>query len=486
MKRASIGIALLVSGFLAGLVLTGRLRSAEESTAQTAQRPSQAVAIPAAVAASGTLPDLTGDCGASRQRRRQHLVRAGGSTAELSVRQRSVLRIFLRRPARTSSASRNQLARSLGSGVLISDDGYVVTNSHVIGSEKADVTVVFADKHEAPARIIGIDKATDLALVKVAKPGQPPLKWGDSSQAKVAEWVLAIGSPYQLSHSVSLGIISALGRKNLGFSEYEDFIQTDAAINQGNSGGALVNARGELIGINTGIFSSDQNGGIRRHRLRDSQQSRTPRHRRAHRARRRPARLAGPDDAVSAHDAGRRRSSAFATTTGAFVNQIDRRSPAYQAGLEPGDIIMSFNGQKVTDPNHLVQLTSDAPIGSTAVVVISAKGASHSQDSHPPARKLIGSRLHVLPASLAIDAEAQSRIDSIRRPWTRPTKSITRAEGTDAVRRGNRAEFLNFLCVFASLRRNSDTAATSSWHVLPTQTHVPVGVTAPVALGARL
>ena len=157
--------------------------------------------------------------------------------------------------------SRDQLARSLGSGVLISQDGYVVTNSHVIGSDKADVTVIFSDKHEAPARIIGIDKATDLALVKVDKAAQPPLKWGDSSQAKVAEWVLAIGSPYQLSHSVSLGIISALGRKNLGFSEYEDFIQTDAAINRGNSGGALVSARGELIGINTGIFSSNQGGG---------------------------------------------------------------------------------------------------------------------------------------------------------------------------------------------------------------------------------
>ena len=111
----------------------------------------------------------------------------------------------------------------------------------------------------------------------MAKPGQPPLTWGDSSQAKVAEWVLAIGSPYQLSQSVSLGIISALGRKNLGFSEYEDFIQTDAAINPGNSGGALVNARGELIGINTGILSSAENGGYQRHRLRDSQQSGAPR-----------------------------------------------------------------------------------------------------------------------------------------------------------------------------------------------------------------
>ena len=118
---------------------------------------------------------------------------------------------------------------------------------------------MFADKHEAPARIIGIDRATDLALVKVAKASQPPLQWGDSNRAKVAEWVLAIGSPYQLNQTVTLGIISALGRRNLGFSEYEDFIQTDAAINQGNSGGALVNTRGELIGINTGILS--QSGG---------------------------------------------------------------------------------------------------------------------------------------------------------------------------------------------------------------------------------
>ena len=199
--------------------------------------------------------------------------------------------------------SRDQLARSLGSGVLISADGYVVTNSHVIGSDKADVTVIFSDKHEAPARIIGIDKATDLALVKVDKPAQPPLKWGDSSQLKVAEWVLAIGSPYQLSHSVSLGIVSALGRKNLGFSEYEDFIQTDAAINRGNSGGALVSARGELIGINTGIFSSNQSGGSEGIGFAIPEQPGAPHHRGNHRARHGPARLARPDDALSPHDA---------------------------------------------------------------------------------------------------------------------------------------------------------------------------------------
>ncbi len=372
MKRASIGFALLVSGFLAGLVITGRLRSAEESTAQTAQRTSQAVAMPAAVAASGTLPDLTGiaaqavkgvvNISSEQVVRRPNSPLANDPFFEYFFGGRQDL-----------FGSRNQLARSLGSGVLISDDGYIVTNSHVIGSEKADVTVVFADKHEAPARIIGIDKVTDLALVKVAKPGQPPLKWADSSQAKVAEWVLAIGSPYQLSHSVSLGIISALGRKNLGFSEYEDFIQTDAAINQGNSGGALVNARGELIGINTGIFSSAENGGsvgigfaipsnLARRVIGELIEHGVVRRGSLGRM------MLYPLTTQAAAQLGVR------DTSGAFVDQIDRRSPAFQAGLDAGDIITSFNGQKVTDPNHLVQLTSDAPIGSTAVVVIVREG----------------------------------------------------------------------------------------------------------------
>ena len=371
MKRASIGAALLVSGFLAGLVLTGRLRSADESAAQSVQRSGQTVAAPAAVASPG-LPDLT-------------VVAAQAVKGVVNISSVQVIRRpnspFANDPffeyffgtREDAFGSRDQLARSLGSGVLISDDGYVVTNSHVIGSEKADVTVIFADNHEAPARIIGIDKATDLALVKVDKSGNPPLKWGDSSKAKVAEWVLAIGSPYQLSHSVSLGIISALGRKNLGFSEYEDFIQTDAAINRGNSGGALVSARGELIGINTGIFSSGQNGGSEG--IGFAIPSNLAR------------RIIGE---IIEHGVVRRgslgRMSLYAVTTqlaaqlgvrstaGAFVNEIERRSPAYQAGLEPGDIIISFNGEAVIDPGHFLRLSSDARIGSTATVVVMREG----------------------------------------------------------------------------------------------------------------
>ena len=372
MKRASIGIALIVSGFLAGLVLTGRLRSADESTAQTLQRAGQTVAIPASATMRAGLPDLTG-------------VAAQAVKGVVNISSVQVIRRpnspFYNDPffeyflggRDDVFGSRDQLARSLGSGVLISEDGYVVTNSHVIGSAKAEVTVIFADKHEAPARIIGIDKATDLALVKVDKPGQPPLKWGDSSQARVAEWVLAIGSPYQLSHSVSLGIISALGRKNLGFSEYEDFIQTDAAINRGNSGGALVNARGELIGINTGIFSSSGGGGSEG--IGFAIPSNLAR------------RVIGE---IIEHGVVRRGSLGLMmlyplttqlaaqlgvrATTGAFVNEIERRSPAYQAGLEPGDIIVSFNGQTVIDPGHFLRLSSDAPIGSTATLVVVREG----------------------------------------------------------------------------------------------------------------
>jgi len=372
MKRASIGIALLVSGFLAGLVLTGRLRSADESTAQTVQRPGQAVAIPASVAVPNGVPDFTG-------------IAAQAIKGVVNI---SSVQVVRRPNAQFNDpffeyffggredvfGSRDQLARSLGSGVLISEDGYVVTNSHVIGSAKADVTVIFSDKHETPARIIGIDKVTDLALVKVDKPGQPPLKWGDSSRSKVAEWVLAIGSPYQLSSSVSLGIISGLGRKNLGFSEYEDFIQTDAAINRGNSGGALVNAHGELIGINTGIFSSaGQNGGsegigfaipsnLTRKVIGEIIEHGIVRRGSLGRM------VLFPLTTQMAAQLG------VQTTLGAFVNEIERRSPAYQAGLEPGDVIMSFNGQNVIDPGQFVQLVSDTPIGGTAIVVVARNG----------------------------------------------------------------------------------------------------------------
>jgi hypothetical protein len=148
------------------------------------------------------------------------------------------------------------VAQSLGSGVIVSADGYVLTNSHVINEGRGEVTVTLPDRREVPAEIIGVDEATDLAVLKIAERNLPTLPWGDSSQLRVAEWVLAIGNPFQLNQTVTLGIVSATGRSLGGrVASYEDFIQTDAAINPGNSGGALINARGELVGINTAIYS---------------------------------------------------------------------------------------------------------------------------------------------------------------------------------------------------------------------------------------
>jgi serine protease Do len=144
---------------------------------------------------------------------------------------------------------------SLGSGVIVSSDGYVLTNHHVIGENVSEISVALSDKRELRGQLVGVDRWTDLALIKINLQDLPVMPWGDSSSLKTAEWVLAIGNPFQLSQTVTLGIISAVGRANVGIATYEDFIQTDAAINPGNSGGALVNAKGELVGINTAIYS---------------------------------------------------------------------------------------------------------------------------------------------------------------------------------------------------------------------------------------
>ncbi len=236
--------------------------------------------------------------------------------------------------------SRNRYESSLGSGVVISADGYVLTNSHVVGEGEVEVTVGLGDKRELRAKVIGVDPSTDLALLKVEARNLPTIPWGDSARLKVAEWVLAIGSPFQLNQTVTLGIVSALGRANVGIAAYEDFIQTDAAINPGNSGGALINARGELIGINTAIFS--QSGGYQGIGFAV------------------PSNLARRVvDDLTKFGVVRRGSIGYlevtpltsrladelrAPTTEGLVVMRMTRGAAYQAGLRPGDVILSVNG----------------------------------------------------------------------------------------------------------------------------------------------
>jgi serine protease Do len=265
-----------------------------------------------------------------------------------------------------SFGSRDRRSLSLGSGVIISSDGYVITNNHVVGENvRGEITVALSDKREIKGRVVGVDPSTDIALLKINVAGLPVVRWGDSSQLKVGEWVLAIGSPYQLNQTVTAGIVSATGRAGLGFADYEDFIQTDAAINRGNSGGALINTRGELVGINTGIFSESggyqgigfavpsnlakrvvtdlmANGEVRRGSIG-------------------PLTLEKLTDQLAA-EVGIR------GTNGALISRMYRDSEAYNAGLRPGDVIVAFNGQTIDDPSQFARFVADAKIGSTATV----------------------------------------------------------------------------------------------------------------------
>jgi Do/DeqQ family serine protease len=257
---------------------------------------------------------------------------------------------------------RDQRALSLGSGVVVSADGYILTNNHVVGDARAEVSVVLSDKRELRAKIVGVDEATDIALLKVAAANLPTLPWGDSAKLKVAEWVLAIGNPFQLNQTVTLGIVSATGRSLEGrLAQYEDFIQTDAAINPGNSGGALINARGELVGINTAIYS--ESGGYQG--IGFAVPSNLARH--------------VMDDLIKYGEVQRGTIKGITlqplttyyaeqlgapNTHGVLVIRMDRSADAYSAGMRPGDIIVSFNGTPIEDAGKFVRLLSDATFGS--------------------------------------------------------------------------------------------------------------------------
>jgi Do/DeqQ family serine protease len=372
-KRISIVLVSLVAGLLAGIVLTGRLRSDEVAIAQPAHPPATADIQRTSTAAPATaLPDFT--------RVAEQTVRAVANISSIQVvRQRTSP--FFYDPffeqffGDSGFGGRERYESSLGSGVIVSSDGYVVTNNHVLGGGRIDrVTVSFGDRRELEATIVGVDAWTDLALLKVPASNLPAMTWGDSSRLKVAEWVIAVGNPYQLSQSVSLGIVSALGRSGMGISAYEDFIQTDAAINPGNSGGALVNARGELIGINTAIYS--QSGGyqgigfavpsnLARRIIDDLRQFKEVR------------RGSIGYLVVQPLTTGIAKELGAPTTDGLVVVGM-RQGPAAQAGIEQYDIILSVNEQPVSDASSLLKLVADAQIGSTVTIEVLRDGKRRS------------------------------------------------------------------------------------------------------------
>jgi serine protease Do len=256
---------------------------------------------------------------------------------------------------------REQREHSLGSGVIVNPDGYILTNNHVVDGA-SDVQVTLSDKRQLKAKIVGTDPRTDIAVLKIPATSLSTVTLGDSAKAKVGDIVLAIGDPFGIGETVTMGIVSATGRRDLrleGPEGYEDFIQTDASINPGNSGGALVNTRGELIGINTAIISNGGGGNQGIGFAVPVNMARTVMEQIL-----KSGKVTRGFLGVSIQEVTPDIAKAFnvPVAEGALVGDVTPDSPGAKAGLQKGDIITALNGQKVSDYHDLrLRISQTAP-----------------------------------------------------------------------------------------------------------------------------
>ena len=272
------------------------------------------------------------------------------------------------RPQKPQQQPEEEVPRGVGSGFILSTDGFVMTNAHVV--EGADeVLVTLTDKREFKAKIIGYDKRSDVALVKIDASGLPAVKLGDVNRLKVGEWVMAIGSPFGLENTVTAGIVSAKQRDT---GDYLSFIQTDVAINPGNSGGPLINMRGEVVGINSQIYS--RSGGFMGisfaipidEATRVSDQLRAS-------GRVSRGRIGVQIETVSKEVA---ESVGLGKAQGAFVRGVETGSPAEKAGVEAGDIITKFDGKTIDKSSDLPRLVGNTKPGSKSSLTVFRRGAT--------------------------------------------------------------------------------------------------------------
>jgi serine protease Do len=272
-----------------------------------------------------------------------------------------------RQPNRPQQQPEEQ-PRGVGSGFILTNDGFIMTNAHVVdGADQVIVTLT--DKREFTARIVGADKRTDVAVVKIEASGLPPVKIGDPNRLKVGEWVMAIGSPFGLENTVTAGIVSAKGRDT---GDYLPFIQTDVAINPGNSGGPLINMRGEVVGINSQIYS--RSGGFMGisfsipidEAVQVSTQLRSS-------GRVQRGRLGVGIGDVSKEVA---ESLGLGKPQGALVSNVEAGSPADKAGIEAGDIILKFDGKKIEKSSDLPRAVGGTKPGTASTVTVFRRGST--------------------------------------------------------------------------------------------------------------
>ena len=308
--------------------------------------------------------------------------------------------------------SRQQQKSSLGSGVIIdSSQGLVLTNNHVI--DKADkIMVTLQDGRQLSAQLVGADRESDVAVIQIPADNLTQLPIANSDQLRVGDFVVAIGSPFGLSQTVTSGIVSALGRSGLGIEGYEDFIQTDASINPGNSGGALVNLRGELVGMNTAILAPSggnvgigfaipskmavsikdslvKHGEVRRGLLGVTTQDLTP-------------------DLISAFN--------LANKNGAAISRIENESPAAKAGLEPGDIIVAINGKDIKGSLEIRNIIGLLQIGDK-VEIDYFRGSEKKQTTaiigKPDRAQVVGDKLHPALKGTLLSATQKDQVEGI-------------------------------------------------------------------------
>ena len=342
-------------------------------------------------------------------------VRAGADSDSMDDDMQDFLRRFFGAPlpnmprqgprphARPRSQPEQEVPRGVGSGFIISPDGFVMTNAHVVDGAD-EVLVTLTDKREFKARIIGADKRTDVAVVKIDATGLPAVRIGDVSRLRVGEWVMAIGSPFGLENTVTAGIVSAKQRDT---GEYLPFIQTDVAVNPGNSGGPLINMRGEVVGINSQIYS--RSGGFMGisfaipidEAMRVSEQLRAS------------GRVTRGRIGVQIAEVTREvaESIGLGKAQGALVRNVEAGSPAEKAGVEAGDIITRFDGHAIDKVSDLPRLVGSVKPGTRSAITVFRRGQSRDlsitvaeMESDQKTARKSGERQGSEPSSKAVQA----------------------------------------------------------------------------------
>src|SRR5918992_471530 len=353
-------------------------------------------------------------------------VRRSGAVPQVPGMEDEEVLEFFRRfiPRQQPGPSPRPEARSLGSGFIISADGYILTNAHVVDGAD-EINVRFTDKREFKAKVIGADRRTDIAVIKIESPQQlPAVKFGDPTKLKVGEWVVAIGSPFGFENTVTAGIVSAKGR-SLPQENFVPFIQTDVAINPGNSGGPLFNMRGEVIGINSQIYS--RTGGFMglsfaipidvaldiQKQLREK------------------GRVARGRIGVVIQEVTRDLATSFGLERprGALVNSVEKGSPADKAGVEATDIILAFDGKQVESQSDLPRIVGSTRPGQQATLEVWRKGqtrklnvtvgelqedrvAARDTPKPKPQAEAPANRLGIVVAELSAEQKGQMKLQN--------------------------------------------------------------------------